>query len=54
MVEVRGSSVVVSDGQKTVMRDGSQFKKVLTDEDDEEEEETTEGPTDEGVQGEAT
>ena len=54
VVEVWGSSVDVSDGQKTVMRDGSQFKKVLTDEDDEEEEKMTAGLTDEGAQGEAT
>ena len=37
VVDVRGSSVVVSDGRTTIMRDGSHFKKMLNDTEEEEE-----------------
>ena len=37
VVEIKGSSVIASDGRKTIMRDGSCFKKLNQEETDEEE-----------------
>lgn len=45
VVEVKGSSLVVSDGHKTVMRDASHFKKMVDKEEDEDEEEPEEEET---------
>ena len=44
VVEVRGSTVIVSDGYRTICRDGSYFKRLVTKDDELQEEDEEDDP----------
>ena len=48
VVEIKGSSVIASDGQSTIMRDGSQFKKIEIEEEEDDETEVEAEATEQG------